>query len=97
MARGWHYAKLSLSNALLLSFSGMCILLLFLSFCRFCFVFVVFSLLSLELCRCFLCSFSVQHTMYRIVNHVYYWVWLFKEKILIHTFSVLSLQLKKLR
>ena len=38
MARGWHYAKLSLSSALLLSFSGMCILLLFLFFCRFCFV-----------------------------------------------------------
>ena len=36
MARGWHYAKLSLSNALCLSFSGMCILLfLFLSLCRF--------------------------------------------------------------
>ena len=32
MARGWHYAKLSLSNARRLSFSGMCILLfLFLS------------------------------------------------------------------
>ena len=37
MARGWHYAKLSLSSALRLSFSGMCILLfLFLSLCRFC-------------------------------------------------------------
>ena len=24
MARGWHYTKLSLSSALLLSFSGMC-------------------------------------------------------------------------
>ena len=45
MARGWHYAKLSLSNALRLSFSGMCILLfLFLSLCRFClFVFFVCS------------------------------------------------------
>ena len=42
MARGWHYAKLSLSNARRLSFSGMCILLfLFLSLCRF-FLFVVF-------------------------------------------------------
>ena len=30
IARGWHYAKLSLSNARRLSFSGMCILLLFL-------------------------------------------------------------------
>ena len=36
MARGWHYAKLSLSGALRLSFSGMCILLfLLLSLCRF--------------------------------------------------------------
>ena len=36
MARGWHYAKLSLSNARRLYFSGMCILLfLFLSLCRF--------------------------------------------------------------
>ena len=45
MARGWHYAKLSLSSALRLSFSGMCILLsLFLSLCRFCFcLFVFFS------------------------------------------------------
>ena len=38
MACGWLYAKLSLSNALGLSFSGMCILLfVFLSLCRFCF------------------------------------------------------------
>ena len=42
MARGWHYAKLSLSNARRLSFSGMRILLfLFLSLCRFC-LFVFF-------------------------------------------------------
>ena len=42
MARGWHYAKLSLWNARRLSFSGMCILLfLFLSLCRFC-LFVFF-------------------------------------------------------
>ena len=40
MARGWHYAKLSLSSALRLSFSGMCILLfLFISICRFCLCF----------------------------------------------------------
>ena len=39
MARGWHYAKLSLSNAPRLSFSDLCILLfLFLSLCRFFFV-----------------------------------------------------------
>ena len=42
MARGWHYTKLSLSSALPLSFSGMCILLLFLAFCRFCFVSLCF-------------------------------------------------------
>ena len=42
MARGWPYAKLSLSDARRLSFSGMCILLfLFLSLCRFC-LFVFF-------------------------------------------------------
>ena len=43
MARGWHYAKLSLSNALRLSFPGLCILLfLFLSLCRCFCVFVFF-------------------------------------------------------
>ena len=53
MARGWHYAKLSLSSAIRLSFSGMCILLfLFLSLRRFLFVCVFFLLLSLELGRC---------------------------------------------
>ena len=42
MARGWHYVKLSLSNALRLSFSGMCIsFFLFLNLCRIC-VFVFF-------------------------------------------------------
>ena len=42
MARGWHYAKLSLSIAPRLSFSGLCILLfLSISLCRFC-VFVFF-------------------------------------------------------
>ena len=52
MARGWHYAKLSLSNAPRLSFHGMCILLfLFFSLCRFLCV-CVFLLLSLELGRC---------------------------------------------
>ena len=53
MARDWHYAKLSLSNAPRLSFSDLCILLfLFLSLCRFFCVFVFFLLLSLELGRC---------------------------------------------
>ena len=60
MARGWHYAKLSLSNARRLSFSDLCILL-FLFVSLFCFLCVcVFILLSLELGRCssdlFLCS-----------------------------------------
>ena len=51
MARGRHYAKLSLSNAPRLYFSDLCILLfLFLSLCRFCVC--VFLLLSLELGRC---------------------------------------------
>ena len=52
MARGWHYAKLSLSNAPRLSLSDLCILLfLFLSLCGFLCV-CVFLLLSLELGRC---------------------------------------------
>ena len=51
IARGWHYAKLSLSNAFRLSFPDMCILLFpFLSLCRFLCV-CVFLLLSLELGR----------------------------------------------
>ena len=51
MARGRHYAKLSLSNAARLSFSDLCILVfMFLSLCRLCVC--VFSLLSLELGRC---------------------------------------------
>ena len=41
MTRGWHSTKLSLSSALL-SFSGRCILLLLLSFCRICFVSLCF-------------------------------------------------------
>ena len=61
MARGWHYAKLSLSNAPRLSFSGMCILLfLFLSLCRFC-LFVFFfcshwSLVDVPSCSLPSCS-----------------------------------------
>ena len=49
MARGWHYAKLSLSNAHRLFFSGLCIFSFL--FCRFLCV-RVFLLLSLELGRC---------------------------------------------
>ena len=48
MAPGWYYTKLSLSSALLLFFSGMCILLLFLSFCRFCFVSLCFLFLIFD-------------------------------------------------
>ena len=78
MARGRHYAKLSLSNAARLSFSDLCILLfLFLSLCRLC-----FSLLSLELGRCSSDLFSVQQTTYRIGNHVYYWVWLRPDRLM---------------
>ena len=51
MARGWRYAKLSLSSALLLSFSGMCFVLMILSFSCFCFAFVFVFVLSLELVR----------------------------------------------
>ena len=48
MARGRHYAKLSLSNAARLSFSGLCILLfLFLSLCRLCVCAFLCSLWSL--------------------------------------------------
>ena len=85
MARGRHYAKLSLSNAARLSrlsFSDLCILLfLFLSLCRLC-VCVFLSLLSLELGRCSSDLFSVQQTTYRIGNHVYYWVWLRPDRLM---------------
>ena len=82
MARGWHYAKLSLSNAPRLSFPGTCILLfLFLSLCRFLCV-CVFVLLSLELGRYVPLIFFCQ-TTYRIGNHVYYyWVWLRPDRLM---------------
>ena len=58
MARGWHYAKLSLSNAPRLSLSDLCILLfLLLSLCRFLCVCVFLFLLSLEVGRCSLIFF----------------------------------------
>ena len=54
MARGWHYAKLSLSNARRLSFSGMCVYFAILVPFSLSFLFVcVFLFLSLELGRCF--------------------------------------------
>ena len=53
MARGWHYTKLYLPSVRLLSFSGMCFVLLFLSFYRLCLVYVRFVfMLLLELCTC---------------------------------------------
>ena len=45
MAPGWHYTKLSLSSALLSPFSGMCVFLNVLSFCRFRFAVSVLVLL----------------------------------------------------
>ena len=82
MARGRHYAKLSLSNAARLSFSDLCILLfMFLSLCRLCVC--VFSLLSLELGRCSSDLFlSSRPRKYRIGNHVYYWVWLRPDRLM---------------
>ena len=71
MARGWHYSKLSLSSALLLSLSSMCFVLFFLSFCRFCLVFVLFCFHALVgALHMFLLSFPVQQTTSRIGNHV---------------------------
>ena len=66
MTRGRHYTKLSLSSALLLFFSGMCILLLFLSFCRFRFAF----------CCVFCCCWSfvdVPLIFFCPANHVPVW------------------------
>ena len=83
MARGWHYAKLSLSNAPRLSFSDLCILLsLFLSLCRFFLVCLCFSFALIGAWLMFLWSFSVQQTTYRIGNHVYYWVWLRPDRLM---------------
>ena len=49
MARGWHYTKLSLSSALLLSFSGMmCIFIIVPFFFSFLFCFVMFFVLDLD-------------------------------------------------
>ena len=80
MARSWYYDKLSLSNAPRLSFSGLCILLfLFLSLCRFLFVFFFCSHWSLVDVP--LISFA-QQTTYGIDNHVYYWVWLRPNRLL---------------
>ena len=57
VARGWHYTKLSLSCALILYFSGMCFVLLFLSFCRFSFCLCFcFNDLVGALCRCCSCD-----------------------------------------
>ena len=51
MARGWHYTKLSLSSALLLSFSSTCFMFDIVPFfLSFLFRFVLFFMPSLELC-----------------------------------------------
>ena len=85
MARGWHYAKLSLSSALRLSFSGMCILLfLFLSLCRFCLFVFLFILLSLELGRC-------SSDLFCPANHVPEW----QPRILLGMFEARSVNVKK--
>ena len=52
MARGWHYAKLSLSNAPRLSFSDLCILSFLFPFSLSFLCVSVFLLLSLGLGRC---------------------------------------------
>ena len=81
MARGRHYAKLSLSNAARLSFSDLCILLfLFRSLCRLCVC--VFLCSHWSLVDVPLIFFSVQQTTYRIGNHVYYWVWLRPDRLI---------------
>ena len=74
------YAKLSLSSALLLSFSDVCFVLLFLSFCRFCFVFM----LSLELCRCSpgISLSGRPRTGLATMYFVYYWVWLRPDRLM---------------
>ena len=83
MARGWYCTKLSLSSALLLCFSSVCFLLLFLSFCRFCFAFVfcfVF-MFSLELCSCSSDIFLSSRPrgpdwQPRLPAGMFYWIWL---------------------
>ena len=74
MARGWHYTKLSLSSALLLHYSGMCILFYsFLFVVLFCFAVFFFCSRTLELCRCSSNLFlSSRPRTYRIGNHLLY-------------------------
>ena len=52
MARGWHYAKLFLSSAIRLSFSGVYFVVILVPFSLSFFVCDFFLLLSLELGRC---------------------------------------------
>ena len=83
MARGRHYAKLSLSNAARLSFSDLCILLfLFLSLCR--------------LCVCvFLCSHwslvDVPLIFFCPADHVPYW----QPRVLLGMVEARSVNVKK--
>ena len=74
--------QLSLSSVLLLSFSDMCFVLLFICFSRFYFVFcfVFVFMLSLELCR--RSSDIFLSSRLRIGNHVYYWEWLRPDRLM---------------
>ena len=80
MARGRHYAKLSLSNAARLSFSDLCILLfMFLSLCRLCVCVFLCSHWSLvDVPLIFFCP--ADHVP--VGNHVYYWVWLRPDRLM---------------
>ena len=55
MARGWHYTKLFLSSALLLPFSGMCCVLLFLLFVYFVLFIFMVSLKQVDISLIFSC------------------------------------------
>ena len=80
MARGRHYAKLSLSNAARLSFSDLCILLfLFLSLCRLCvcvFLCSHWSLVDVPL------IFFLSSRPRTGLATVYYWVWLRPDRLM---------------
>ena len=64
-------------------FSGRCILLLLLSFCRLCFVSLCFLLLSLELCRCSSDRFlSSRPRTGFATTYITYWVWLRPDRLM---------------
>ena len=84
MARGWHYVKLSLSNAPSFIFFWPVYFVIPVPFSLSFFLCVcVFLLLSLELGRCSSDLFlSSRPRTYRIGNHVYYWVWLRPDRLM---------------